>query len=97
VGSWALDHWVSDREAWQEISVMGPQGLLQKARPYVGPFLQWAVSAAGGIGATFLQFLLTAVLSAVLKKSFTDHVRSLTQTAIRRDSQSVPLPSAQGI
>ena len=31
------------------------------------------------------------------EKSFTDHVRSLTQTAIRRDSQSVPLPSAQGI
>lgn len=52
--------------AWQEISVMGPQGLLQKARPYAGPFLQWAVSAAGGIGATFLQFLLTTVLSAVL-------------------------------
>ena len=66
--------WISDlpligspiAKAWREISLAGPQGLLEKARPYAGPVMHWLVSAAGGIGATFLQFLLTAVLSAIM-------------------------------
>lgn len=53
-------------KAWAEFASGGLNLLLDKARPYAGSAAQWLLSAAGNIGLTFLQFILTALLAAVM-------------------------------
>jgi len=40
--------------------------VLDKARPYAGPAVQWLLSAAGDAGLMLLQLILTALLAAVM-------------------------------
>lgn len=51
---------------WENASLTGSHELLQKIRPYAGMLTQWFIGAVGGLGAVVLQFLLTAVISAIM-------------------------------
>jgi len=53
-------------EAWQEVAAVGPGGLRERLVPYAGAIVKWFVEQAGTLGAMFVQFLLTAVIAAVL-------------------------------
>ena len=59
---------VGERAAqfWQELATGGMQAVVVLITPYAGLVTKWLVARAGGLGALFLQFLLTIVASAVL-------------------------------
>jgi predicted PurR-regulated permease PerM len=46
--------------------VAGMRDLALKLTPYTGEMLRWFASAIGGLGGTFLQFLLTVAIAAVM-------------------------------
>ena len=51
---------------WEQFTSGGLQGLATKLTPYAGQVTQWFASAAGGLGAMFVQFLLTVGIAASL-------------------------------
>lgn len=59
---------VGERAAklWQDLATGGVQAMVAMVAPYAGAATRWAVSQAGGLGALFLQFLLTVLAAAVL-------------------------------
>jgi len=59
VGDWAVI-------TWDTFAVRGARELAMHAKPYAGTLSRWFISEAGSFGLLFVQFLLTAVLSAIL-------------------------------
>jgi predicted PurR-regulated permease PerM len=59
---------VGERAAasWQDLATGGQQALVALVTPYAGAVTRWLVSQAGGVGALFLQFVLTVFAAAVL-------------------------------
>lgn len=59
---------VGERAAqfWQDLATGGVQAVVVLVSPYAGVATKWLVARAGGVGALFLQFLLTVVASGVL-------------------------------
>lgn len=59
---------VGERAAklWQDLATGGVQAMVALVAPYAGAATRWAVAQAGGLGALFLQFLLTVLAAAVL-------------------------------
>lgn len=53
-------------EAWGQFTSAGVQDLAPKLVPYAGSLTHWFVSAAGGLGAIFVHFLLTIAIAAVM-------------------------------
>ncbi|HYA37176.1 MAG TPA: AI-2E family transporter YdiK [Candidatus Methylomirabilis sp.] len=53
-------------ELWQEVAAQGVEALAAKAAPYTHEVTRWFVSQVGSVGAMFIQFLLTVVMSAIL-------------------------------
>ena len=53
-------------EAWNKLAASGIKGLAAKAWPYAGVVVKWFVSQVGSLGALFVEFLLTVVISALL-------------------------------
>ena len=53
-------------QAWAQLTAEGVRDLAPRLMPYAGALTQWFASAAGSLGATFVQFLLTVALAAVL-------------------------------
>src|SRR5262245_1629500 len=53
-------------DAWQKLTSLGVEELAPRLSPYAGAITQWFASAAGSLGGMFLQFLLTAAISAVM-------------------------------
>jgi predicted PurR-regulated permease PerM len=53
-------------EFWQNLATGGMQAVIVLVTPYAGVATRWVVAQAGGMGALFLQFLLTVVAAAVL-------------------------------
>ena len=51
---------------WQEAAAAGPGGLSARVAPYGRRILRWFAAQVGGIGGMVLQFLLTAIISAIL-------------------------------
>src|SRR5271166_957528 len=45
-------------ELWGEFTSAGVQDLAPKLTPYAGSLTQWFISAVGGLGGTFVHFLL---------------------------------------
>ena len=60
--------WVGTRIAdeWRELAAGGPDMLLETVRPYVRTVAASVLSITGGIGATFLHFILTVIIAAIL-------------------------------
>ena len=53
-------------EEWQTLASSRPEELAARAAPYLKAVVVWAVAQAGGLGALFLQLLLTVAISAIL-------------------------------
>jgi predicted PurR-regulated permease PerM len=51
---------------WRAFAALGPQERSAALAPYVQTSLQWFVAKAGSVGTMLLQFLLTAIVSAIL-------------------------------
>ena len=59
---------VGERAAvfWQDLATGGWQAIVALVTPYAGALTRWLVEQAGGVGALFLQFVLTVIAAAVL-------------------------------
>jgi predicted PurR-regulated permease PerM len=53
-------------DAWQKLTSLGVEQLAPRLNPYAGAITQWFASAAGSLGAMFLQFLLTTAIAAIM-------------------------------
>jgi predicted PurR-regulated permease PerM len=53
-------------QAWEQLTSEGVRELAPRLTPYAGDLTQWFASAVGGLGGTFVQFLLTVGISAVM-------------------------------
>jgi len=51
---------------WRAFAALGPQGRSAALAPYVQMALQWFAAAAGSVGTMLIQFVLTAIISAIL-------------------------------
>ena len=51
---------------WQDTAAKGVEALAADVAPYVGDVTRWLLAKLGGLGALFIQFLLTVVVAAVL-------------------------------
>src|ERR1700756_2050527 len=51
---------------WESVAASGVEPLVAKAAPYAGGVASWFVSALGGLGIVFVQFLLTVVIAAIM-------------------------------
>jgi predicted PurR-regulated permease PerM len=52
--------------AWGQVSTVGARDLAPRLIPYAAPLTTWLLSAFGGLGGAFVQFLLTVAIAAVL-------------------------------
>jgi predicted PurR-regulated permease PerM len=52
-------------QVWAQLTSEGVRELAPRLTPYAGALTQWFASAAGSLGGTFLQFLLTVVIAAI--------------------------------
>jgi predicted PurR-regulated permease PerM len=52
--------------AWGQLALAGMRDLPSKLTPCTGEMLRWFASAVGSLGGTFLQFLLTVAIAAVM-------------------------------
>jgi predicted PurR-regulated permease PerM len=55
--------------AWRDLLNAGGAGLAEDIRPYVGVVARWFAGSVGGLGALFVQFLLTVGITAILYAS----------------------------
>jgi predicted PurR-regulated permease PerM len=55
--------------AWRDLVDAGGAGLAEQIRPYVGGVARWFASSVGSLGALFVQFLLTVVITAIFYAS----------------------------
>ncbi len=53
-------------EVWGQINAAGAENMAPKLIPYAESLGQWLLSAAGGVGGTFIHFLFTVGIAAVL-------------------------------
>jgi len=53
-------------DKWTRFAALGPQERSAVLTPYLQSALQWFALKAGSVGATLLQFLLTAIIAAIL-------------------------------
>jgi len=53
-------------QLWESAAASGVEPLVAKAAPYAGDAASWFVAALGGLGITFVQFLLTVVIAAIM-------------------------------
>lgn len=66
--------WLSDvpligdriHEVWVRLASVGMNELAPRLKPYAGELAQWFATAAGSLGAMFLQFLLTTAIAAIM-------------------------------
>jgi predicted PurR-regulated permease PerM len=53
-------------QIWGQLTSEGVRELAPRLNPYAGELTQWFASAVGSLGGTFVQFLLTVAISAVM-------------------------------
>ena len=51
---------------WQQIASARPEDLAARVAPYLKDIARWILGGAGGLGALFIQLLLTVAISAIL-------------------------------
>jgi predicted PurR-regulated permease PerM len=69
--------------AWANAAASGIEPLMAKAAPYAGGAAAWFVSALGGFGVLFVQFVLTVIIAVILYGSG-EHAASLVRRFGRR-------------
>ena len=68
---------------WASAAASGIEPLMAKAAPYAGGAAAWFVSALGGVGVLFVQFVLTVIIAVILYGSG-EHAASLVRRFGRR-------------
>jgi predicted PurR-regulated permease PerM len=68
---------------WANATISGIEPLMAKAAPYAGGAAAWFVSALGGFGVLFVQFVLTVIIAVILYGSG-EHAASLARRFGRR-------------
>jgi predicted PurR-regulated permease PerM len=68
---------------WANTAASGIEPLMAKAAPYAGGAATWLVSALGGVGVLFVQFLLTVIIAVILYGSG-EHAATLARRFGRR-------------
>ncbi len=68
---------------WTDAVQSGARGLLARLAPYADDIAKWFVAQAGGVGFVFVQFLLTAVISALMWAGGEQAARALRRFAVR--------------
>jgi predicted PurR-regulated permease PerM len=68
---------------WANATTSGIEPLIAKAAPYAGGAAAWLVSALGGFGVLFVQFVLTVVIAIILYGSG-EHAATLARRFGRR-------------
>jgi predicted PurR-regulated permease PerM len=56
----------SGSRAWARLSALQVTELAPRLRPYAGELTRWFVGAVGGLGSTFVQFLLVVAIAGVM-------------------------------
>src|SRR5207245_101627 len=51
---------------WESVAAGSVDALVTKAAPYAGSAASWFVTALGGLGIVFIQFLLTVVIASIM-------------------------------
>ena len=69
--------------AWANAAASGIEPFVAKAAPYAGGAAAWFVSALGGFGVLFVQFVLTVIIAVILYGSG-EHAASLVRRFGRR-------------
>ena len=84
-------------QAWHRLEETGGREALQQARPYAATITQWFIGAVGDFGMVLLQFLLTALVAAIMyaqgERAATAVVRFGKRLAGARGQQAVLLAS----
>lgn len=70
-------------ERWRGFAALSPEDRSSMLAPYVKTVLLWFIAQAGSIGMTLVQFLLTAIISAILYANG-ESVRSGILSFVRR-------------
>jgi len=82
-------------QAWERVADLNVSEVAPHAAPYAGQVTRWFVSAVGGLGMLFVEFLLTTALAAIMYASGERAAASLRRfgyrLAGRRGEQSVVL------
>ena len=68
---------------WEQAVAAGANGLIARLAPYADDIARWFVAQAGSLGFVFVQFLLTALLAAVMYAGGETAVASLRRFARR--------------
>ena len=53
-------------KGWHDLAAAGGPGLAAEVKPYIGNVARWFAASVGSLGALFLQFLLTVLVTAIL-------------------------------
>jgi len=53
-------------EVWEKVAATGIREIAEKVGPYAGSVIKWFVAQAGGFGKLLVEFLLTALIAAIL-------------------------------
>jgi predicted PurR-regulated permease PerM len=51
---------------WEKVAAVGIEGIAAKVGPYAGVTIKWFVAQAGSFGRLLVEFLLTAILAAIM-------------------------------
>jgi len=70
-------------DEWQQAAAAGPGGLSARIAPYGRRILRWFAAQVGGVGGMVLQFLLTAIISAILYSNGETAARGVRKFAKR--------------
>jgi predicted PurR-regulated permease PerM len=68
---------------WEQAVASGAKGLIAQLAPYANDIAKWFVAQAGSVGFAFVQFLLTALLAAVMYAGGETAVAALRRFASR--------------
>jgi predicted PurR-regulated permease PerM len=69
--------------AWRELANAGGAGLAAEVKPYVGNVARWFAASVGNLGALFVQFLLTVLVTAILYASGETFAAGVRRFALR--------------
>lgn len=86
--------------AWTRFAALDPQQRLAELTPYVQTALQWFAVKAGSVGMMLLQFLLTAIISAIALangENVRDALLRFAQRMAGRQGCEAALQAAQAI
>jgi predicted PurR-regulated permease PerM len=69
--------------AWRDLTAAGGPGLAAEVKPYVGSLARWFAASVGNVGALFVQFLLTVLVTAILYANGETAAAGLRRFALR--------------